>query len=326
MKNLLLLIILFSIILAGCTPYKSKSTTNHKIVEEEITFVAPSSIGGSWDLTARAMQQTLNHQGIIKQPISVTNIVGEGGKTGWKYIKEAEQGNVLAMNSSLILTSFLLGESQLTYKDFTPLATLAVEWIAVIVPKDSNINSANELITALGNNVHNFNVGVSPKLGNDDQISFVLASQHSGIQPQGLDFFVYENSDLVVNALLRKEVDVATMPLSEAKKFYDAGTVKILAISSPERLEEMPEIPTWTEQGIDLVFQHWRGVMGPSNMTKAEIQYWDDVFYKMVKTDQWNQFLKEHNWTSLYKNSSETALFLEEQSQFYEKLMLYGMD
>lgn len=310
--------------LTGCFP--NNSNTSHTLLEEEITLVAPSSIGGGWDLTARAMQQTLNQQGIIKQPVSVTNIVGEGGKTGWKYIKEAEQGNVLAMNSSLILTSSLLGESQLTYQDFTPLATLAVEWVAVIVSKDSTINSANELITSLRNSVDSVNVGVSPKLGNDDQISFVLASQHSGIQPQGLDFFVYENSNLVVNALMSNEVDVATMPLSEAKKFYDAGTVKILAISSPERLEEMPEIPTWTEQGIDLVFQHWRGVMGPPAMTEAEIQYWDDVFYKMVQTDQWNQFLKDHNWSSLYKNSSETALFLEEQSEFYEKLMLYGME
>ena len=324
MKKILFLTTLFSLMLTGC--FSDNSNKIHTLLEEEITLVAPSSIGGSWDLTARAMQQTLNQQGIIKQPVSVTNIVGEGGKTGWKYIKEAEQGNVLAMNSSLILTSSLLGESQLTYQDFTPLATLAVEWVAVIVSKDSNINSANELITSLRNSVDSVNVGVSPKLGNDDQISFVLASQHSGIQPQGLDFFVYENSNLVVNALMSNEVDVATMPLSEAKKFYDAGTVKILAISSPERLEEMPEIPTWTEQGIDLVFQHWRGVMGPPTMTEAEIQYWDDVFYKMVQTDQWNQFLKDHNWSSLYKNSSETALFLEEQSEFYEKLMLYGME
>ncbi|KKB36038.1 tripartite tricarboxylate transporter substrate binding protein [Bacillus thermotolerans] len=317
-KRIFLLALLLFAALMGCSA--NKPATDSKAVEGEITFVAPSSPGGSWDLTARAMQKTLNKQGIIEEPVQVINIIGAGGERGWKHVKE-QQENVLAMNSSLILTSYLLGESQLTYQDFTPLATLSTEWIVTIVPEDSAINSAKELMEALKKNVHQYKIGVSPKLGNDDQLSFVLASQNSGIPPQELNFFVYENSSLVVDALLAKEVDAATMPLSEAKAFYESGNVKVLAVSSPERSKEMPDVPTWTEQGIDLVFQHWRGVMGPPNMTKAEIKYWDQAFQKMTQTEQWRRFLRGHHWTSLYKNSDETAAFLEEQSQLYEELM-----
>lgn len=51
-------------------------------------------------------------------------------------------------------------------------------------------------------------------------------------------------------------------------------------ISSEKRLKELPEVPTWAEQGIDLVFEHWRGVMGPPNMSNAEIEFWDATIEK----------------------------------------------
>ena len=53
------------------------------------------------------------------------------------------------------------------------------------------------------------------------------------------------------------------MTLSEAEKQYKSGKIKILAVSAPKRLDRLPEIPTWKEQGINVIFQHWKGIMGP---------------------------------------------------------------
>ena len=74
---------------------------------------------------------------MIDEDIHVLNKIGAGGELGWKYTKQ--QKHVLAMNSSLLITNHLLGQSKLTYKDFTPIATLATEWSVVIVSKDSEI-------------------------------------------------------------------------------------------------------------------------------------------------------------------------------------------
>lgn len=314
-KKIIVVATLFVTILAGCSPKE-----NQEVNTDEVTIIAPGSLGGGWDLTARAIQDVLMSENLFAGDIHVLNKIGVGGELGWKYTKE-QKGHVLALNSSLLITNHLLGQSKLTYKDFTPIAILATEWEVVIVSKDSSINSAKSLMEKLKETPHDYKIGVAPRIGNDDQLSFVLASQKAGLQPEELDFFIYESSAQVVDALLKKQIDVATMTLAEAKNYYDLNQVKLLVISSDERLKELPEIPTWSEEGIDLVFEHWRGIMGPPNMTKDEIQFWDMTIEKMVRTEEWQQTLQNYMWKDFYKNSSETSKFLEEQGKMYEDLI-----
>ncbi len=311
MVSLMLLIMLIS----GCTPKEER-----EVISDKVTIVAPSSVGGGWDTTARAVQEILVSEKLFDGDIHVLNKVGAGGELGWKYVQQQKE-SVLAINSSLLITNHLLGQSMLTYKDFTPIAILATEWEVVIVSEDSNISSAKSLMDNLKKAPHAYKIGLSPRLGNDDQLSFVLAGKQVGLKPEELDFYVYENSAQVVDALLKKQIDVATMTLAEAKKYYDSGQVKLLVISSDDRLKELPEIPTWTEEGIAVVFEHWRGIMGPPHMTKEEIQFWDRTLEEMVKTEAWQQTLKKYMWDDFYKNSSETTKFLEEQGKMYEALM-----
>jgi putative tricarboxylic transport membrane protein len=317
MRKKIIVILFVFLFLQGCSKDSFKM---EKIGDEPITIVAPSSIGGGWDVTARAMQSSLTNNNIINQPIKVVNIVGAGGEKGWKYVSQ-QKGQILAINSSLIITNHLLGVSKLTYNDFTPIATLAAEWEVVLVRKDAEIKNAIELIASLEDDSRRIDVGVSPKLGNNDQLSFILAIKTAELQPKELDFYVYENSARVIDDLLNNEIDFATMSLSEAKKYYDSNQVHILAVSSDERLKDFPEIPTWKEQGVDVVLQHWRGVMGPPGMKKSEIEFWDNALSKMVETEEWKQTLKTHNWTPFYKSSQTTKIFLKEQSKFYEMLM-----
>ncbi|MGE7666698.1 tripartite tricarboxylate transporter substrate binding protein [Ureibacillus composti] len=312
------IIVVFTVVVMlciGCTKEAGQDA-----ITDTVTIIAPSSFGGGWDKTARAIQDILKTENLIDEDIYVLNKIGAGGELGWKYTKQQDK-HVLAMNSSLLITNHLLGQSKLTYKDFTPIATLATEWNVVIVSKDSKINSAKSLMEKLKETPHAYKIGVSPRLGNDDQISFVLASKQAGIQPEELDFFVYESSGQVVEALLKNQIDVATMTLSEAKKYYDLNQVKLLVISSEERLKELPEIPTWAEEGIGMVFKHWRGIMGPPNMSKDEIEFWDRTFAKMVETEEWKQTLEKYMWENFYMNSRETSHFLDEENRKYEKLM-----
>jgi tripartite-type tricarboxylate transporter receptor subunit TctC len=317
MKKRFCLILFLFIIAAGCSP----DHTEEGISNDPIQIIAPSFRNGGWDLTAREMQKILSEEEIVKQEMQVMNKTGAGGETGWKYLIQNKGNSVIAMNSSLIITNQLLGQSQLDYNDFTPLATLATEWEVVVVSKDSRFNNARQLMDQLKENMNKNRIGVSPRLGNDDQLSFVLASSASGIKPEELDFFAFADSEEIIHALLNNEIDAAAMTLSEAKKYYQSGKVKILAVSSEKRQSNFPEIPTWVEQDIDLVFSHWRGVMGPPDMSEEEIRYWDRVFYKMVQTKRWKEVLDRHEWDSLYKSSQETRKFLDAQSKLYEQMM-----
>ncbi len=190
-KQLLLCIWIMTGVIVGCS--SEKSHTN-KVNIDKVEIVAPNVQGAGRDLTARAMQKTLAEEKIFTKPITVTNKVGGSGDVGWKYTKQ-KGGHVLAINSSLLITNNLLGHSKLTYKDFTPLATLASDWEVVVVSKDSTIDNANELMEQLKQNKKNFKIGVAPGLGNDDHLSFVQVSKAFGINPAELQFFVYENKE-----------------------------------------------------------------------------------------------------------------------------------
>ncbi|HET7578902.1 MAG TPA: tripartite tricarboxylate transporter substrate-binding protein [Bacillales bacterium] len=316
MKSLLWLICMAGILLSAC----SAGSVDEKYPLKPIKIIAAATPGGGWDLTARGVQKALVKEHIVKVPIKAIDMPGAGGETGWKYVKE-HGPNVLTINSSLLFTNYLLGRSDLTYKDFTPIAILEKEWETVAVPKDSPFKNVKALMNQLRADPKSLRIAVAPDLGNDDQIAFVQAAKTYGVKVSKLNFVVYQSGGDEVTALLNHYVDLATMSVSEAKKPYLKGKVEMLAVSSPKPLDGLKGVPTWKEQGVNVVFPHWRGIMGPPNMTEQEIAYWDKKLGEMVQTDTWKRVLNNHEWQPFYKNSSEAEKFLARQNEQYAKLV-----
>ncbi|SOC41419.1 tripartite tricarboxylate transporter substrate binding protein [Ureibacillus acetophenoni] len=319
-KRGFLLILGLVLLLSACGTTKN-SSGGSAYPNKHIEIVAPASPGGGWDLTARSVQKILKDNELVQNNINVINKPGGGGEVGWNYLN-TKDSHYLAVNSSLLLTNNLLGQSKLTHQDFTPLATLATEWQAIAVSVDSPYQNINELFEQIKKDPTSVKIGVGPGLGNDDHLSFVQATGMKDIQAKDLNFLVYDGGGGdVVTALLGKHVDAVTTSLSEVKEHHLAGKVKILAVSSDERLEELEDVPTLQEEGLDMVFPHWRGIMGPPNMTEEEIQYWDEKLSKMVESEEWKQLLENNDWDSFYQTSEETRLFMAEQEKLYKELI-----
>ncbi|MBM7552651.1 tripartite tricarboxylate transporter substrate binding protein [Thalassobacillus pellis] len=316
-KHGLIPFLLLVLLLAACS---GNAAGNKEYPTNNIEIVAPASPGGGWDLTARSLENVLTGQDLVKQNINVVNKPGGGGEVGWQYLK-SQDSHTLAVNSSLVLTNNLLGQSELTYKDFTPIATLATEWQALAVPADSKFKTASEFLEATKKDPSSIKIGVGPGLGNDDHLSLVQAASEFGINPSELNFLVYEGGGDVVTALLGGHVDAVTTSLSEVKDQHLAGKLKILAVSSEKPVKGIEDVPTWKEAGVDMVFPHWRGIMGPPDMTEEEIAYWDKKLSKLVETKEWQKVLDNNDWEGFYKNSKETKAFLEEQHALYQKLV-----
>ena len=284
--------------------------------ETTIEIVAPAGPGGGWDLTARAIQRAATEEKLVGKNIIVSNKPGGGGAVGWTYLKGKESNaHFLAANSSLILLNNLLGSSALTYKDFTPLAMLTTEWISVAVKGDSPYKTGKDLLEALKKDPGSMTIGVGPSLGNNDHLSFIRVAQKFGVDVSKLKWVVFEGAggEVVMN-LLGGHVGLVTTALSETLTQHKAGKVRILGITADKRAEVLPEVPTWKEQGVDLVFPHWRGVMGPPGMTPAQIAYWDKVLGGVAKSAGFKKTIENLNGQVYYKNSAEFTKFLEEQN------------
>lgn len=315
----LVVFVLAVLILTACS---SNSTSgNGEYPTKNIEVVAPASPGGGWDLTARSVQKILKDNSLVDNNINVINKPGGGGEVGWSYL-HTKDSHYLAVNSSLLLTNHFLGQSKLTYEDFTPLATLATEWQAIAVSVDAPYENINDLFEDIKNDPASIKIGVGPGLGNDDHLSFVQAAGMRDVAAKDLNFLVYDGGGGdVVTALLGNHVNAVTTSLSEVKEQHIAGKLKILAVSSEDRLEELEDVPTLKEEGIDMVFPHWRGIMGPPDMTEEEIKYWDEKLGEMVKSEEWAELLTNNDWDDFYQNSSDTKAFFDEQAELYKDLI-----
>jgi len=317
-KYLLLLFIFVALIIAGCSSEGSSSEGNFP--DGNIEIVAPASPGGGWDATARSMQKIFSDEGIIEENINVTNKPGGGGEVGFQYL-QGQDAHAITINSSLLITNHLLGQSDLTYEDFTPLGTLRTEWISTAVSPDSEFETGMEILEQLKEDPSSLIIGVAPGLGNNDHLSFVQAATEAGVDVSKLEFMVYESGGDLLTALLGGHVDVASMAVSESQEQHLAGEIKIVAVSSDERIEELDDVSTWGEQGIDMVFPHWNGVMGPPDMSEEEIAYWEEAIAALVETEAWADVMDNNGWDLFYHDSQEAAEFLEEQNNMYEGLL-----
>lgn len=198
MKYWLSLIALALCVLGGCQSDQAESTNSFP--DKTLELIAPASPGGGWDRTARSVQRTLNNQD-LEYPVTVVNKPGGGGEVGWQYLLQQDP-HYLALNSSLLMTGYLLGQSELSYENFTPISILSTEWLAVNVRSDSDIRNAKEMMHQLKEDPKSLKIGVSPSLGSGNHLSFVQAAMDYGIDPKEIDFLVYNSGGDTMIALL----------------------------------------------------------------------------------------------------------------------------
>ncbi|MCG7343395.1 tripartite tricarboxylate transporter substrate binding protein [Sporosarcina sp. ACRSL] len=313
------LILVFVLLMAGCTGSIGESG-EEEFPRNTIEIIAPATVGGGWDAAAHAIRQVMMDEKLVDQNVEVVNKPGGSGEVGWQYLTNQDAHHI-ALNSSLMVTNHLLGQSKLEYRDFTPLAILTTEWIAVAVPLDSPFQNVKELLEKLKEDPSSVKIAVAPGLANNDHLSFLQAAKNYGVDIVKLNFVVYDSGGDVVTSLLDGQVDVATSSASEFMDEHQANKLKVIAVSSDERLEGLADVATWKEQGVDMVFPHWRGVVGPPDMTEEEIAYWNKVIQEMIETEAWKKLLKKNNWESFYKDSNEAKKFLEEQGKFYRGII-----
>ncbi|HUX40783.1 MAG TPA: tripartite tricarboxylate transporter substrate binding protein [Rectinemataceae bacterium] len=288
------------------------SAAQGKYPSRTIDFLVPAAPGGAWDLTARAVQKVLTDSKLVSQDISIVNKPGGNGEVAWRDL-QTKDGYSISMNSSLLITNNLLGTSQLTYKDFTPLATVNADWETLAVPQDSNFKSADALMKKLKDDPASVKIGIFG-IGTVPHLAFIQAAQAYGVDIAKLNFLVYKSGAEIIPALLGHHIDATTMYVSEAADQFKAGKLALLAVDSEARLSGLDSVPTWKELGKDVVLPSWRGIMGPAKMTKDQIAYWDDKLGKMVATDAWKKIITDNNWQAYYKNSADSVAMIDEQT------------
>lgn len=321
--------------LGACSSKDASSDGSNKegngYPQKAITVVAPSGAGGGWDLTARSFAKVLGETKLVEQPLTVENKPGGGGAVFMaEYATQhVENNDMLFVNSPPIIINNLKkeGNSPYGYQNTTPLAQLTKDFGAIVVKADSKFTDLKSLLEEVQKDPSKLTFAGGSAPGSMDHLISILPAYKFGIDPTKVKYVSYDGGGEAITALLGGNADVIGTDASSVKEFLKAGKVRVLAVTSTERLTgDFKDVPTAVEQGVDAEFTIWRGVFGPEKMSEEAKAYWVDSIDKLVKTPEWQTEVETQGWEMEYKNADDFKTFLvEQESQVTQLLEALGM-
>lgn len=278
-----------------------------------VEIVVPTSAGTGGDATARFVQRLLTEKKLIEVPVVVVNKPGGAANIGLIYLtQQAGNAHYFMQNTAALLTNHITGKSTLNHTDITSLAQIGTDAIAFAVRADSSIKTARDLADRLKGEATSVNIAFANALGNQNHIAAALVAKGVGANVRTLKVVVFNGSGEAVTAVLGGHVDVVVASASALLPHSKAGTLRLIAVSSPQRSTgALSVVPTWKEGGINAVSTNWRSLVGPKGMTEDQIRFWDDVFARMVQLPEWKQDLDRKVIENTYLNARDTRKLME---------------
>ncbi|MEH7484164.1 tripartite tricarboxylate transporter substrate binding protein [Neobacillus drentensis] len=321
--------------LGACSSKETASTSKKEegtgYPTKAISVIAPSGAGGGWDLTARSFTKVLSETKLVKQPLTVENKPGGGGAVFMaEYAtQQVENNDMLFVNSPPIIINNLKkeGNSPYGYNNTTPLAQLTKDYGAIVVKADSKFKDLKSVLEEVKKDPSNLTFAGGSAPGSMDHLVSILPAYKYGVDPTKIKYVSYDGGGEAITALLGGNADVIGTDASSVKEFLKAGKVRVLAITSTERLSgDFKDVPTAKEQGVDAEFTIWRGVFGPEKMSEEAKGYWEKTIDKLVQSPEWKKEVETQGWELEYKNGADFKKFLEDQeSQVQQLLEALGM-
>lgn len=279
----------------------------------DINLKVPYNPGGSTDLTARALGESMGK--ILGTTFMVTNTPGAGGALGSTAIKNApKDGYNLLANGMLAFTSMPVLDTLKTTTnewDFW-LATFTPNVIAV--RKDSPYKTMDDLIKAMKENPGKITVGTAGP-GSGGHIGIEVLKSALGVSYKHVP---YQGGNPAIIATLAGEIDFAPQLLVEMEDMIKSGDLRALACLTPEdiTIKDGPTIPSILkfipELEKKLPMGETTGIAVPKGLPEDVLKKLDDAFDAAVKSDEFKRFCEQKGFIIVAKNREESAKYVED--------------
>lgn len=281
--------------------------------DKNVEIVINTAPGSGQDATGRLIQKILQERKAVSTSITINNKPGGGGAIAYGYLNQHPgDGHFVSIASKSLLTNHISGRAPLTYSNLTPLAILFEEYITVAVKADSPIKSGRELLDRMKKDPGTYSFGVATSLGNPNHQGVAMALKDAGIDLKKTKTPVFQSGGNAITALLGGHVDAVPGSVGLMRKYVEAGSVRLIAIAAPQRLTGIfASTPTWKEQGANAIVSNWRGLIGPPNLTPAQMAFWDNALKQMTQTEAWKKELSDNNWDDELKTSAEARKYMD---------------
>jgi len=268
-------------VMALATACGARSTDAASYPQRTIQVVVPYPAGSGIDTTTRALVDIVNDGGDLGQDLQVVNRDGGDGSVGTTEILNAEpDGYTIGVVPDGPLT--LVPQTQEVAYDPTSLTAIneiITFPIIFVVPESSPFRDLQDLVDAAKSKPSSITIGEGP-------LNYAVPAdqfeQETGTELKHVDF---EGDQATTTALLGNNLDVGVMQLASALPQLESGKIRALGVTAEDTVDLIPDVPTFKEQGIDLVWEAFNTVIGPEGLPDEVSQTLVDEFAEAVESD-----------------------------------------
>ena len=313
------------LLLTGCgTTAEGGSASGGGAAEEGpitgLRVMVPNSPGSGYDTTARAWAQVMEDEGLA-EGVEVFNLEGAGGTVGLQRLVNEEGNADMLMQMGLgVVGAQYSNQSEATLDQTTPVAKLIEEAEAIVVPADSPYQTLDQLVQAWSADPGNVPVGGASNPGGPDHLTPMLLAQEVGVTPTEVNYVPYDGGGELLAGILGGDVQFAATGVGEVAESAAGGDVRILAVTSEEPVEGI-DAPTLQDEGVDLTFTNWRGIVAAPGISEEQTQRFVDAVTAMHGSEAWQAVLEEQGWTDAFVTGDEFSEFLQSESDRVEGVL-----
>jgi tripartite-type tricarboxylate transporter receptor subunit TctC len=243
-----------------------------------IRLIVGFTAGGGNDVIARTFGQKLSES--LGQPVIIENKPGGGAIIATEYVsKSAPDGYTLLVSASGLTINPAV-YSKLPYdavRDFVPVSELASFPLILIVNAASPIKSVAELVAYAKANPDKTNYSSSSA---SFQLVTELFKQRTGAPMQVIP---YKGANDSVLAVISGQVTMTIADAGPVTPQVKGGQARALAVATPKRIDDLPDVPTLREAGADVDAVLWSGILAPKDTPPAIVKKLQDEFMRIAK-------------------------------------------
>ncbi len=308
-----LLVACLAAAVAIAAPTAEAAWPNDKPIEMIVAYPA----GGGTDIGARTLQVFLEKY--LKASVVVVNRAGAGGEVGFTALAMAKpDGYTIGMvNSPVALTIPIERKARYALSDFEPIANIVDDYSALSVHVDSPYKTVAELVEFARKNPGAVTIA-STGIGSDDHLGIMYLEKAAGAKFTHVPF---TGTAPARTALLGRHITAAALNIGEVTAFAgDSAKLRVLGIMAAKRWADRADVPTFGEQGFDVIMSSQRGLAAPKGTPKEIV---DRIAAAVAETMKDPDFIAKARQQILpldYKSAQEWSAELQKANAQYQEV------
>jgi putative tricarboxylic transport membrane protein len=324
-KHLLVALIAFMVILAGCSSEASEGQTEEEgkvnFPEKDIRIVIPYDPGGTSDLTSRAVADVINKEKLLDANVTVLNLPGANTRNGLEEVLNSDpDGHTILLHHSTLNAMNAVGQLDIGYEDYELIGQISYTPNVLVGNADSEYKTFDDYLAAAKENPGTISVGV-PNIGSTAHLAYEAII--NAVDAEGLFKLVpFQSGADLITAHLGGQVDLRMASTPDSIQYVESGDVIPLVTSSYDRHfhDSLKDAVSLSELGMDTDVVVRFGFYAPKGTPQEVLDIWEETIKKVSESESFQETASNAGMTTEFLNTDEFREINEKVQGVFDEL------